>query len=66
MATRKSRNTTDEPRPNRVAVMLSDEVLARVDAWRATTKQKRAQAAALLIERALDAQPAKATAKATG
>lgn len=61
MAGRKSRNTTDELRPNRVAVMLSDEVLARIDAWRAPTKQKRAQAAALLIERALDASAAKAS-----
>lgn len=50
----------DAPRPNRIAVHVTDEVLARLDAWRAPGRRKRADAAALLIERALDSSTTKA------
>lgn len=51
----KSRPNPDAPRPNRIAINLSDEVLRRLDAWRTSPRRKRADAAAILLESALDA-----------
>lgn len=57
-----TRNPIDAPRPNQVGVSLTDDVLARLDEFRAGIRAKRSAAAALLIERALDAasSPSKA------
>lgn len=57
----RSRKDLKATRKPEVSVSLDDDVLRRLDEWRSSEKRSRSNAAALLIERALDAVPAKAT-----
>lgn len=56
----KPANPIDAPRPNQVGVSLTDEALTQLDEFRSGYRLTRSHAAALLIERGLQAERAKA------